>query len=71
MLVQQTKNATERAYLTMKTIADAGIATEMNISIQTTTPESLEAIKRRNISLETYAELQRRFVLTGSRPSST
>ena len=65
VLVQQTKNATERAYLTMKTIADAGMATEMNISIQTTTPEVLEAIKRQNISLETYAELQRRFVRDG------
>jgi radical SAM superfamily enzyme YgiQ (UPF0313 family) len=65
VLVQQTKNATERAYLTMKTIADAGMATEMNISIQTTTPEVLEAIKRQNISLESYAELQRRFVNDG------
>jgi radical SAM superfamily enzyme YgiQ (UPF0313 family) len=65
VLVQQTKNATERAYLTMKTLADAGMAAEMNISIQTTTPESLEAIKRQNISLETYAELQRRFVRDG------
>jgi radical SAM superfamily enzyme YgiQ (UPF0313 family) len=65
VLVQQTKNATERAYLTMKTLADAGIATEMNISIQTTTTAALEAIKRQNISLETYAELQRRFVRDG------
>jgi radical SAM superfamily enzyme YgiQ (UPF0313 family) len=65
VLVQQTKNATERAYLTMKTIADAGMAAEVNISIQTTTPEVLEAIKRQNISLETYAELQRRFVRDG------
>ena len=65
VLVQQTKNATERAYLTMKTIAEAGMATEMNISIQTTTPAVLEAIKRQNISLESYAELQRRFVRDG------
>ncbi|MGE5274360.1 MAG: B12-binding domain-containing radical SAM protein [Verrucomicrobiota bacterium] len=65
VLVQQTKNATERAYQTMKTIADAGLATEMNISIQTTTPGVLEAVKRQNISLETYAELQRRFVHDG------
>ncbi|HEY7693834.1 MAG TPA: radical SAM protein [Gaiellaceae bacterium] len=65
VLVQQTKNATERAYVTMKTIADAGLAAEMNISIQTTTPEALEAIKRQNISLETYTELQRRFVRDG------
>jgi radical SAM superfamily enzyme YgiQ (UPF0313 family) len=65
VLVQQTKNATERAYLTMKKIADAGLATELNISIQTTTPEVLTAIKRQNISLQTYGELQRRFVRDG------
>ena len=45
VLVQQTKNATERAYLTMKKLADAGLATELNISIQTTTPEVLTAIQ--------------------------
>jgi len=65
VLVQQTKNLTDRAYLTMKTIADAGLAAEVNISIQTTTPVVLEAIKRQNISLETYRDLQRRFVHDG------
>lgn len=65
VLVQQTKNATERAYLTMKKIADAGLAAEVNISIQTTTPEVLKVIKRDNISLETYRELQQRFVRDG------
>ncbi len=65
VLVQQTKNATERAYVTVKTLADAGMATEMNISIQSATPRVLDAIKRQNISLETYAELQRRFVRDG------
>jgi radical SAM superfamily enzyme YgiQ (UPF0313 family) len=65
VLIQQTKNATERAYQTMKTIADAGLAAEINISIQTTTPEVLKAIKRDNISLETYEDLQRRFVHDG------
>jgi radical SAM superfamily enzyme YgiQ (UPF0313 family) len=62
VLIQLTKNATERAYQAMKTIADAGLAAEINISMQTTTPEVLKAIKRDNISLETYDELQRRFV---------
>lgn len=65
VLIQQTKNATERAYQTMKTLADAGLAAEINISIQTTTPEVLEAIKRQNISLETFGDLQRRFVQDG------
>jgi radical SAM superfamily enzyme YgiQ (UPF0313 family) len=65
VLVQLTKNTTERAYQTMKTIADAGLAAEMNISLQTTTLEVLKAIKRDNISLETYRDLQRRFVRDG------
>ena len=65
VLVQQTKNATDRAYATMKTLAEAGLAAEINISIQTTTPEVLEAIRRDNISLDTYDELQRRFVHDG------
>ena len=32
---------------------------------------TLEAIKRDNISLGTYMELQRRFTATGSRPTPT
>jgi radical SAM superfamily enzyme YgiQ (UPF0313 family) len=65
VLVQQTKNQTERAYLTLKLLTDAHMSTEINVSLQSTTPEVLTAIKRQNISLETYAEVQRRFVREG------
>ena len=65
VLIQNTKNQTERAYATLKILTDAQMAAEINISIQSTTPEVLAAIKRENISLETYAEVQRRFVRDG------
>jgi radical SAM superfamily enzyme YgiQ (UPF0313 family) len=65
VLVQQTKNQTKRAYQTLKLLVDAQMSTEINVSLQSTTPEVLKAIKRQNISLETYAEVQRRFVEQG------
>lgn len=59
--VQNTKNATERAYLTQKILADAGLNKGVALSMQSLDLETLKAIKRDNISLDTYLELQRRF----------
>jgi radical SAM superfamily enzyme YgiQ (UPF0313 family) len=59
--VQNTKNATERAYTAQKILAEAGLNKGVALSMQATDPETLKAIKRDNISLDTYAELQRRF----------
>ena len=59
--VQNTKNATERAYTTQKILSDAGLNKGVDIGLQSTDPATLKAIKRSNISLETYKELQRRF----------
>ena len=59
--VQNTKNATERAYLTQKIIADAGLNKGVALSMQSLDPKTLENIKRDNISLESYWELARRF----------
>ncbi|HLN23761.1 MAG TPA: radical SAM protein [Patescibacteria group bacterium] len=59
--VQNTKNATERAYLTQKILSDAGLSKGVALSMQTLDGGVLKAIKRDNISLETYLELQRRF----------
>lgn len=59
--VQNTKNATERAYLVQKTLADAGLNKGVTISLQSTDPSTLEAIKRSNISTASFKELQRRF----------
>jgi radical SAM superfamily enzyme YgiQ (UPF0313 family) len=59
--VQSTKNATERAYVTQKILADAGLNKGVALSMQSLDPVTLENIKRDNISLETYLELARRF----------
>ena len=59
--VQNTKNATERAYLTQKILSDAGLNKGVALSMQSVDMATLEAIKRDNISLATYMELQRRF----------
>lgn len=59
--VQNTKNATERAYLTQKILGDAGLNKGVALSMQSLDPVTLKNIKRDNISLETYLELARRF----------
>ena len=59
--VQNTKNATERAYQTQKIIADAGLNKGVALSMQSLDPTTLSNIKRDNISLESYWELARRF----------
>ena len=63
--VQSTKNATERAYITQKILADAGLNKGVALSMQSLHPETLRNIKRDNISLDTYLELARRFTRDG------
>ena len=59
--VQNTKNATERAYQTQKILSDAGLNKGVALSMQSLDPHTLKAIKRDNISLDTYLELATRF----------
>jgi len=59
--VQNTKNGLERAYKVQKLLSDAGLNKGVSLSLQSVDPMTLEAIKRDNISTETYQELQRRF----------
>ncbi len=59
--VQNTKNATERAYAVQKKLADAGLNKGVTLAIQSMDKETLKNIKRENISLGSYQELQRRF----------
>ncbi len=63
--VQNTKNATERAYLTQKILSDAGLNKGVALSMQSVDMTTLEAIKRDNISIDTYNELARRFTSDG------
>ena len=59
--VQNTKNATERAYEAQKILSDSGLNKGVALSMQSVDPTTLKAIKRQNIALDTYFELQRRF----------
>lgn len=63
--VQNTKNATERAYQVQKQLADAGLNKGVSISLQTVDGGALAAIKRQNISSASFEELQRRFTRDG------
>lgn len=59
--VQNTKNATERAYKVQKMLADVGLNKGVTISLQSVDPNTLKSIKRQNISSASFQELQRRF----------
>ncbi|HEY9163485.1 MAG TPA: cobalamin-dependent protein, partial [Magnetovibrio sp.] len=63
--VQNTKNATEKAYLTQKILADSGLNKGVALSMQTVDQTTLKNIKRDNISQDSYFELQRRFTRDG------
>ena len=60
--VQATKNARERSYKIQKLLYEGGLHKGVNIAMQTTDPMTLKEIKRDNISLADYGELQRRFL---------
>jgi len=59
--VQNTKNATERAFQIQKMLCGSGLSQTVTLSLQSVSPEALKQVKRENISLETYRSLQRRF----------
>src|SRR5258708_2322564 len=59
--VQNTKNGTDRAYRVQKLLSDAGLNKGVAIALQSVDPGTLTAIKRHNISTESFKELQRRF----------
>lgn len=61
--VQNTKNATEKAYKVQKLLADSHLNTAITISFQSTNMQTLENIRRANISLKSFQELQRRFTV--------
>ena len=63
--VQATKNARERSYKIQKLLFDGGLHKSVNIAMQATHSDTLKNIKRDNISLNDYKELQRRFISDG------
>tara|TARA_Y100000590_G_scaffold87716_1_gene98367 strand:+ start:1799 stop:3817 length:2019 start_codon:yes stop_codon:yes gene_type:complete len=63
--VQNTKNARERAYKVQKLLADSGLSKGVTLAMQSVDLHTLQKIKRDNISIEDYEELQRRFTKDG------
>lgn len=60
--VQTTKNARERSYKIQKLLFDGGMHKSINLAMQSTDSKTLKEIKRDNISIEDYKELQKRFI---------
>jgi radical SAM superfamily enzyme YgiQ (UPF0313 family) len=63
--VQNTKNATERAYEIQLLLNRSLNAYGVTLSLQSTNQDTLANIKRANISSDSYRELQRRFAADG------
>lgn len=63
--VQNTKNARERAYKVQKLLADTGLSKGVTLAMQSVDPHTLKTIKRDNISIQDYQDLQKRFTEDG------
>jgi radical SAM superfamily enzyme YgiQ (UPF0313 family) len=63
--VQNTKNATERAYGIQKVLNESLNAYGVTLSLQSTNEQTLANIRRQNISSDSYRELQQRFARDG------
>jgi len=63
--VQNTKNSTMRVYNLYKTLSDHKLNKGVSLAIQSANPDTLKSIKRENISLDTFNELQKKFSESG------
>lgn len=63
--VQGAKNVTERIYEVQSKLIKAHMTFAITLSLQSTNPVALKNVRRENISLETYRELQHRFSADG------
>lgn len=61
LAVQNTKNATDRAYQVQLTLAAAGLNKGVTLALQSMSEHTLQQIQRSNISTEFFQELQQRF----------
>ncbi|HEV7427827.1 MAG TPA: radical SAM protein [Thermoanaerobaculia bacterium] len=62
---QATKNATERSYAVQSKMARDGVQGAVTISYQSMDPHTLDLVKRQNISIESFTDLQARYVTAG------
>lgn len=63
--VQNAKNSEERIFEAQKTLADAGLNKGVTLAFESLNPKTLEAIKRKNIRLRDFQNLQARFTKAG------
>lgn len=56
------KGATERAYQVQKLLAQSGLWQPITISLQSTNPETLKNVRRDNIPMASFRDLQGRYV---------
>lgn len=62
---QGAKNVTDRSFEVQKILAEVGVANGATLAMQSLDPTTLKAIKRDNISLERYFDLQKRYRSAG------
>lgn len=62
LVVQNSKNVTDRAFEVHRILAEAQLDTVVTLSLQSLNPDVLKAVKRDNISLAHYQELQNRLM---------
>lgn len=58
LVVQNSKNVTERALAVHRILAQAGLDTDVTLSMQSLHPEVLKKVKRENISLNYFRDLR-------------
>jgi len=63
--LQSSKNAPERVYQIQKILTEKGLNKGALLALQSVYPKTLELIARKNISLDAFDELQRRFTRDG------
>ena len=63
--IQSTKNARKRSYALQKLLYEGGLHKSINLAVQSTNEAVLDNIKRGNISIADYAELQHQFLKDG------
>lgn len=61
--IQNTKNSTERSYEIQKIMTEVGLNKGVTLSLQSMNKDTLKSVKRSNISIEAFQELQKRFAI--------
>lgn len=63
--VQNTKNSSDRTQMIQRILGEAGMNKGVTLSLQSLNVDTLTAVKRQNISLESFYDLQKRFTGDG------